>query len=114
MDISALKGSFIVLTVSGSILASIVLIPIAAFFAGRKKYGTGTILGAASLVLMVVFEWLWHSAFVRPDSSFTWYERAISKMGAPEIVILVGGLLVTLLNVLLLVRRKHRSPRAQA
>ena len=92
-----------------SLFGSMALVPAAAVLALRKRYRSGALLGVTSVVFLVAFEWLWHSAFVRPGEGRSWIELAFAKAGAAEIAILTGGLLATLVNVLFLARQKALS-----
>lgn len=93
----------------GALLGAIAFIPIAVVSALRGRYLNGTLLGAASVALQMVFGWLWYSAFIRPGEGKNWMEFALAKANVAEIAILVCGLLVTLINILLLVKQKTLS-----
>ena len=100
---------FAPIILDGALLGAIVLVPIAAILALRKRYRNGALLGVISMVLQVVFEWLWYSAFVRPGDGRNWAELAFARANTVEITILMCGLLVTSVNILLLIKQRFSS-----
>ena len=97
------------IVLDSTLLGAMILVPIAAISAMRKRYLSGALLGITSMALQMAFEWLWYSAFVRPGEGKNWIELAFARASVVEITILMCGLLAALVNVLLLIKQKTFS-----
>ncbi len=106
-----------VIVLDGLLLGTMGLALMSAVSMIGRKHRRGVLFGVASMVAYMLFAWQWYTPFAQHDSFFaqqeiTWFElafRAGSRAFRVSMVFLAIGLVMTLANVLAIIRQKKVS-----